>query len=240
MLNKVKSLKILNIILGILKKRIELKILKYNKKIMNKLKIKKEDFEQFILLKELNFKFNLDIKDIDINELDLEDMNLDNDIIEYFNKIKFKNLKVLNLIKNNISDINEFENCKLNQLEKLGLGSNKIQNIDILEMVNFKELKYLDLYKNNISDIKVLEKVKFEKLELLNLGENKITDINVLEKVNFKELKQLGLHKNNISDIKVLEKVKFEKLELLNLGGNKINKIQNNLIISKMKSILKI
>ena len=34
MLNRVRSRKILNIILGILKKRIELKLLKYNKKII--------------------------------------------------------------------------------------------------------------------------------------------------------------------------------------------------------------
>ena len=174
MLNKVRSIYILNIIIGLLKKRIELKLFKYNKKMINKLNIKKEDFEQFILLEEMSLKFNLDIIDIDIEELNLEDMNLDNDIIEYFNKIKFKNLKVLNLIKNNISDINEFENCELNQLEKLGLGSNKIQNINILEKFEFKKLRGLYLYNNKISEIKVLERVKFEKLEELDLEDNKI------------------------------------------------------------------
>ena len=50
MLNKIRSIKILNTIFGALKKRIELKLLKYNKKIKNKLNITKEEFEQFILL----------------------------------------------------------------------------------------------------------------------------------------------------------------------------------------------
>ena len=104
MLNKIRSIKILNIILGTLKKRIELKLLKYNKKIMKK----------------------LNIKDIDIKELDLENKNLDNDIIEYLTKIKFNELKVLNLEKNNISDIKGLEKINFTKLEKLNLKNNKI------------------------------------------------------------------------------------------------------------------
>ena len=71
MLNGIKSIKILNTILGKLKKKKELKIIKYNKKILNKLNITKEDFEDFQFLKEMNDKFNLNIKDIDIKELNL-------------------------------------------------------------------------------------------------------------------------------------------------------------------------
>ena len=58
MLNKIRSVKVLNIIVGTLKKRIGLKLFKYNKKMMNKLNIEKEDFEHFTLLKEMNLKFN--------------------------------------------------------------------------------------------------------------------------------------------------------------------------------------
>ena len=92
MLNKVRSIKILDIILGALKKRIELKLFKYNKKMINKLNITKKDFYQFTLLKIMSLKFNLDIKDIDIKELNLENKNLDNDIIDYLAKIKFNKL----------------------------------------------------------------------------------------------------------------------------------------------------
>ena len=158
MLNKVRSLKILNIILGILKMRIKLKLLKYNKKILKKLNIKKEDFEQFIFLKEINRKFNLNIKDIDIKELNLENKNLVTDIIEFLSKIKFNALKVLNLFKNKISDIKVLEKVKFEKLELLNLNENNISNIDILEKVNFKELKELGLSKNKIEDIKVWKK----------------------------------------------------------------------------------
>ncbi len=81
-MNNVKSKKILNTILWALKKRIELKLFKYNKKMLNKLNVKREDFEQFILIKEMNSKFHLDIKDIDIKELNLENKNFKIEIIE--------------------------------------------------------------------------------------------------------------------------------------------------------------
>ena len=71
------------------------------------------------------------------------------------------------------------------------------------------------------------------------MGENNISNIDILLKFNFKELKELYLSNNKISDIKVLEKVKFEKLEFLDLSLNEIDLTQNNLIISKLKSLLK-
>ena len=65
-------------------------------------------------------------------------------------------------------------------------------------------------------------------------------DYKIQQKVNFKELKKLNLGYNNISNIKVLEKVKFEKLEVLDLSENEIDLTKNNLIISKLESLLKI
>ena len=156
----------MNIILGALRKRIELKLLKYNKKMMNKLNIEKEDFEQFILLKEMNLKFNLDIKDIDIEKLYLRNKNLDNDIIDYLTNIKFNKL------------IRGIKNVKFEKWEYLNLFENNIININ-LEKVNFKELKELCLGKNKILYIKVLEKVKFEKLKYFDLGENNRSNIDM-------------------------------------------------------------
>ena len=237
MLNNIKSKYILGIIFGNLSKRIELKLIKYNKILINKLNITQKDFENlyYKLLNEMNKKFKLDIKDIEVKVINLKNDYLGNEILEHLKNIYLKELKELNLFGNNISDIKVLEKFKFNKLEKLDIGSNEISDINILENVNFKELKELHLYYNNISDIKVLEKVKFEKLEKLNLSFNPISDINILEKVNFKELKELNLFGNNISDIKVLEKVKFEKLEILYLGNNKISKSDKNSIKQKLK-----
>ena len=168
MLDNLKSKYILQEIFEKIKNKRKLNIIKYNKRVMIKLDINKEDFEIYIALKEFNFKYNTNIQDIDIKTLNLSGRNIRNEELKDLNKIKFK------------------------------------------------ELKDLDLGGNNISDIKGLENVKFEKLE------------------------KLDLNNNEISDIKVLEKVKFDKLKLLDLSNNKIDLKQNNVIISKMKSILKI
>ena len=146
---------------------------------------------------------------------------------------------------------NEFFLKQLNNKYKLNIKDNKIDILNLknynlgneglkeLIQLNFKNLKELHLNNNNISDIKILKKVKFENLEILGLGGNKISDISNLEKANFKELKKLVLSYNNISDIKALEKVKFEKFEKLDLSRNEIDLTKNNLIISKLKSLLK-
>ena len=142
------------------------------------------------LLNEFNKKYNLNINDIKIEELDLNSNNIGDEGLKDLVKIEFKELKLLNLNDNNITNIDALENAKFEKLTKLDLGNNKIADINILEKVNFKDLK-----------------------ELI-LDNNKITDINILEKVNFKELKILKLFKNNISDLKVLDKLKYEKLKL--------------------------
>ena len=116
MLNNIKSKYILNLVAEKLKKRIELKLVKYNKILINKLNITKEDFEQFKLLKEMNKKFNLDIKDIEIEELYLRYNNLGNEILEYLKKIEFKEFKELDLSDNNISDIKVLDKVKFEKL----------------------------------------------------------------------------------------------------------------------------
>ena len=44
-------------------------IIQYNKKILSRLNIKKEDFEVYESLKEFNSKYRINIEDIDIDEL---------------------------------------------------------------------------------------------------------------------------------------------------------------------------
>ena len=61
-----------------MRNRIKLNIIKYNKAITKRLNIVKKEFEAYKSLKELNLKFNLNIKDIDIEELDLNKKYIEN------------------------------------------------------------------------------------------------------------------------------------------------------------------
>ena len=218
MLNKIKSRFILSLLFENLKKRLKLKIIKINKKMLYRLNITIKDFQDYKTLKELNTKYDFHIQDIDINKIDLSNKIQGTEILEYINDINFKklkeldlqhnsisdikvlqnlkmaNLEILNLMGNKISNINILEKVNLNKLEKLDSSFNEISNINILEKVNFSQLKELNLYNNEITDIKILENVRFERLEILNLGSNKISNISILGNVNFKELKKLYLY----------------------------------------------
>ena len=169
MLKKIRSKKIVNTIFEKLKKRKKLNLLRYNKNLLNKLNIKKKDYQDFLTLKELDQKFNLNIKDTDIKEFKVEDKFLGNEIFEYLNKINFEELKEINLSNNSLTEIKLSENIKFEKLEKIYFYENKIADINILDKLQFKNLKTLDLDYNQITDINILEKAKFEKLENLSL-----------------------------------------------------------------------
>ena len=197
-----------------------------NSKLYNKGLFLNYPIKEFIrkekLLKILNEKFKLNIKDNRINKLELTDTNL-NGVLNELIKVDFEELKELNLklFNNNLIDIKVLEKVKFEKLKLLF----SISGLNILEKLNLKELKNLSYGPNNIPNINALEKVKFEKLEILELDKNKISNINVFEKVNFKELKELYLYNNDISDINVFKNVKFKNLEILDLGENKISDI---------------
>ena len=116
MLDKVKSKNILKKILEKIHNKRKLNIIKYNKIIKAKLNINKEDFEIYITLKEFNIKYKTNIEDIDIREINLSRINIENEGLKDLAKIKFKELK------------------------ELDLSNNKISDISVLEKVNFKEL----------------------------------------------------------------------------------------------------
>ena len=120
MLDYVKSKNIIKEIFRNMRNKRKLNIIKYNKRMLNRLNINKEQFENYIRLKEFNKKYNTNIEVIDIKQLNLEDKYIGNEELKILFKIQFKELKELNLSSNNISDIN------------------------ILEKVNFKELRELD------------------------------------------------------------------------------------------------
>ena len=199
MLNRVQSKYILDKIFENIRNKRKWNIVKYNKRIRDRLDIDKKIFEEYLILKEFNMKYDLNIDDFDIKELNIRRKYIRNEGFKYLSKLDFKELINLDLSENEIliytdklkgvnyqklrelylNVINFLEKENLKQLEKLNLSHNKIFNIDILAKVNFKELKELDLSYNEISIINILEKVNFKELKELYLGNNNISDINV-------------------------------------------------------------
>ena len=147
----------------------------------------------------------------------------ESEIISILENVTFKELKVLDLSSNNISNVNFLEKVKFEKLEILNLRWNEISDLGILEKINYKDLKELEVSDNMISEINSLRNVQLDKLKKLALRGNRITDISALGEVNYKELREIDLSHNRIEDIKVLENITLDKLGKLNLYGNKID-----------------
>ena len=97
MLNEIKRKNVLKIIFEKLRMKKILNLLKYNKRLLDKLKININDYKDYLVLKQLNDKFSLNIDNTKIQSLDIGNNFLGNEILIYLNKIKFTNLKELNI-----------------------------------------------------------------------------------------------------------------------------------------------
>ena len=93
MLTKINSEYILNIVFDNLKKKMKLKILKYNKNMLKLMNLGKKDFNDFLILEEINEELNTKIEDIEIKSLILRNKNLGNSKLICLNKLESKDLK---------------------------------------------------------------------------------------------------------------------------------------------------
>ena len=132
MFNNVRSNNILKKIFQNIRKKAKLNILKYNKKILERLTITKEDFESCEELKKFNQKYKLDIKHFETEILALNHRNIDNEGLECMSKIKFNELRELYFYWSQISDINALNKMRLEKLITLVISSSEISNLDIL------------------------------------------------------------------------------------------------------------
>jgi len=197
-------------------------------------------FEDSEISKDDDYKENEKINTTSENDLCLDNFIyekkfVDKDDILYLNNIG-KDIKILNLTCNNLSDLKILQKIDCEKSEKLYLDNNKISDINILEKFRFKELKELYLNANNISNIEILEKVNIPNLEILDLSCNQIINIDVFAKVNFPKLRMISFHKNKITNIDKIKLAKFENLELLSLAHNE-NLDSNPLKYSKFKKL---
>jgi len=135
MLEGIKSKYIMNIIFNYIRNQKKLNIIRYNKKLLSKLDITKEDFENYFLLNKLNKQYNLNIDDINITKLDLNLKELDTYFLEDFIKIKFKHLQKLYLNNNEINNIKALEKANFNEIKEFDISYNNIENRNIKGLI---------------------------------------------------------------------------------------------------------
>ena len=145
-------------------------------------------------------------------ELDLSEKGLSNSEIV---PLKYmKNLEVLNLSRNQISDLTPLFGLK--SLKVLFLYDNK-RISDLTPLSKLTNLTDLSLYDNRISDLSPLSNLT--NLIKLTLNDNQISDLSPLK--NLVNLTELGLRYNQVSDLKPLSGLM--NLKKLSLSNNQIS-----------------
>jgi internalin A len=128
---------------------------------------------------------------------------------------KCKNLALIKLTKNKISDLKPLKD--LTNVQSLDLADNAIK--DIGPLANLKGLQYIELSNNQIEKLEPLSGLT--SLTSLYLGGNAIKDIAPLAPLV--KLWTLSVPKNQIKDLSALEKV--NKLSVLDLRDNQVENV---------------
>ena len=119
-------------------------------------------------------------KDIEIERevesLLLNNKELKNEDIKCISKIKFNQLKEIDLSGNEITNIEPLFIINLPFLEFLNLSNNYIENIEPLREKNLKPLKYLFIQNNKIKDIQIFLDKDFPVFDILKLENNNIEE----------------------------------------------------------------
>ena len=148
-----------------------------------------KSLEHFHEFKQLNITSNLFNKKLPenwkINEiklLSLEKIDFSNGIFSeesvnlIFPILKFKFLKNINLMSNNIRKLDFIRNLKNCPLEILNLNNNEIDEKQLIHLYDFSELKEIHLKNNLIQNIDEVNKLvnKLENLDKIIISGNKI------------------------------------------------------------------
>jgi Leucine-rich repeat (LRR) protein len=161
--------------------------------------------------------------------------------IDEFNKLLKKYTKKLIYKTYTFEDFNKKYECTINKKSvEIKLSDNKLGNevLKDLYILNskYENVKKLILSNNNIDDISLLSKMQFIKLETLDLSLNQIKSIEPLSKMRLDNLKTLFFKSNNTSDFTPLDSSNFKNLKYVDISGNNI--IEESAELQKIIKVL--
>ena len=184
---------------------------------------KKEDTN---LKKYVHVKPNLNL----LTGIRLIDINISD--ITLFCEANLINLKVLNLRKNKISNIESIIYAKFKNIEILDLSLNKLgdDNIKIIEQFKFENLEILNIFGNNFSDYKIFyicNNKKFKKLKILFIGSNNFKNNKINTYIDTSNLEKIGLTTGAFNDesIHFIQFFRFNNLLILYLHSNNLSSL---------------
>jgi internalin A len=178
------------------------------------------------------YRLKLPVGTLSLNDLkmltNLEYLNATNLSLKSITALStLKNLRVLYLPQNSISDVSPLKS--LTQLQVLSLKGNQIASISSLS--GLTNLQKLYLSENKLASVSSLSKLT--KLEVLELSNNSIQKVDGLK--GLKKLTRLTLAYNKLSDLTPLQAL--INLQYLDLSDNKITDITALTNLKKIKTL---
>lgn len=152
-------------------------------------------------IKYMNDLYKLQLKIDETDRIELENKCFNTYDLKVLCHLPLKNLRLLVLENNGISNIDCLENAEFPLLVALNMNNNAITDISVLSKIKFVDIEALLLRNNNIKDIKIFAKIKYDTLRAVDLRDNKIEDITPFENHQLGLLQCLYLQGNNFGDI---------------------------------------
>ena len=224
----------------------------YNMSSIKSIIINNENFNNLSLFNNIDFK-NLEhfelmdncIQNIEpllscnfenLKEFILEKNKLSYESLKNLDKMKFKNIELINFYENEIKSpeiFGKIENFKT--LKIFHIGKNKFDIKEINEIIkNGKkyDLKHLERIglTGDFSDetIHFIQYLIFNDLIVLYLNRSNLSSLNFIDKISCPNLKSIWAIYNNLTDYNDIKKIQYkEKITNINLKGNKIQNIDN-------------
>lgn len=187
------------------------------------IKFKDENLKSALL--ELGYDFNKD-KEIQISEIDtVNNLSISKrNIVNLDDLVYFKSLKIVNAMKNQITNLDVFFNNSV--IEEIYIGENKLGKK--LTLKNIQNLKGLYAFRNGLEELSLIS--------TNNIG-NLYLQGNLFEKIsveNLLKLKTLQLSENvNLKEVNVRKNVELIQLYLNNTNVFQID-ISNNTLLKTL------
>ena len=197
---------------------------------------KNSDIQQnYEIFSEYEYDYHINIKQINkeyVKKIEIVGYNFNIKILE---NACFKNLEILNLKGNNMSDISLLKAVKFDNLKILNLYSNQISDnmIKYIYDFNFPKLENLNFGFNNFKSYEFFNSiVHFNELKILNITSNhfetKIPEYLKINDLEFPALEEIDFSNGIFSDETIgiiFPKFKFKNLRYLDLTSNNIHNL---------------
>ena len=167
--------------------------------------------------------------------LDLENNKLNDESVKDFDKLKFGDIRYINLFDNQIKSPSIFEKViNYKSLKTFFVGKNKFDEKEINKNMNKKfhleQLKKIGIT-GNFTD-KTIDFVKnmifSSKLKIMYISRNNLSSLKFLKDVNCSNLEEFWSINNNIKDYNDILLLRHKNnIKNINLKGNKIKKIDD-------------